>query len=304
MELYQLRAFVAVAGTGHLTRAAERLHVSQPAVSAQIKALEEELEVRLFERTPSGMQLTRPGQELLGHAEKVLAASEAMRRAARAVKGEIAGRLRIGTVGDPAFIRLGDLLAKTVERCPLLELELHHEISGAAFEAVRDRELDASFYYGDLSGHQIAGLALTEIVYCVAAPAEWRARLENAGWSELAAMPWIVTPPISSHNRLIRAIFAEQGVKPGKFIEADTESVISNLVGSGLGLSLVREDLALARERAGEMCVWPGARVRTTLWFIYRAERASDPLIAVLLDVLGETWHTGTPPAPQKSLAA
>jgi len=299
MELYQLRAFAAVASAGHLTRAAERLHVSQPAVSAQIKALEEELGVRLFERTPSGMQLTRAGHDLLAHAEKVLAASEAMKRAALAIKGEIAGRLRIGTVADPEFLRLGDFLAKMVERCPLLELELHHEISGAALEAVRDGGLDASFYYGDLPGSQVAGLALTEVVYCVAAPAEWRARIESADWGDLATMPWIVTPPISSHNRLMRAIFAEHGLEPGKVIEADTESVISNLVGSGLGLSLLREDLALARERDGEMCIWPKARVRTTLWFIHRAERASDPLIAILLDVLAETWHGNAPAGPR-----
>lgn len=304
MELYQLRAFVAVASAGHLTRAAERLHVSQPAVSAQIKALEEELEVRLFDRSPSGMQLTGAGRELLAHAEKVLADAEAMKRAARAVKGEISGRLRIGTVGDPQFIRLGDFLGRMVERCPLLELELHQQVSGAALEAVREGDLDASFYYGELAGPQVAGLALTEIVYRVAAPAEWQARIEAAGWNDLADMPWIVTPPISSHNRLIRTLFAEQGVEAGKEIEADTESVISNLVSSGLGLSLIREDLALTRERAGEMCIWPKARVRTTLWFVYRAERASDPLITVLLDVLGETWHTGSPAAPQKSLAA
>jgi DNA-binding transcriptional LysR family regulator len=60
MEFYQLRSFVAVAEAGHLTRAAEKLHVSQPAVSAQIKALEDELELALFERTSSGMVLTPP----------------------------------------------------------------------------------------------------------------------------------------------------------------------------------------------------------------------------------------------------
>ena len=65
MELYQLRTFVAVAEARHLTRAAEKLHVSQPAVSAQIKALEDELELTLFDRTSSGMLLTAAGQRLL-----------------------------------------------------------------------------------------------------------------------------------------------------------------------------------------------------------------------------------------------
>jgi DNA-binding transcriptional LysR family regulator len=304
MELYQLRAFAAVADAGQLTRAADRLHVSQPALSAQIKALEEELDVRLFERTPNGMQTTRAGRELLAHAEQVLAAAEALRRAARAVRGEIAGRLRIGTLSDPEFIRLGDVLGKAVERFPLLELELHHEITGAALEAVRDGTLDASFYYGDIGAPQVTGLALRELVYRVAAPAEWRDRVSGAGWRELAALPWIVTPPISTHRRLLRTLFSEHGAEPGKFIEADNEYVISNLVASGLGVSLMREDLAEERARAGEVCIWSQANVRTTLWFIYRAERASDPLLAALLQVVAETWHVAATGAPDRVRAA
>ena len=70
MKLYQLRSFVAVAEAGHLTRAAEKLHVSQPAVSAQIKALEDELDLVLFERTSSGMVLTPAGKRLLTDAER------------------------------------------------------------------------------------------------------------------------------------------------------------------------------------------------------------------------------------------
>jgi DNA-binding transcriptional LysR family regulator len=69
MELYQLRSFVAIAELGQLTRAAEKLHVSQPAVSAQLKALEDKLGLVLFERTASGMVLTAPGARLLAEAE-------------------------------------------------------------------------------------------------------------------------------------------------------------------------------------------------------------------------------------------
>src|SRR5262245_27783713 len=108
MELYQLRSFAAVAELGHLTRAAEKLHISQPALSAQIKALEDELGVALFERTPSGMLLTPAGQTLLPEAAKVVSAAVALRTQAKAISGEIGGRARVGTLADPDFLRLGD----------------------------------------------------------------------------------------------------------------------------------------------------------------------------------------------------
>jgi DNA-binding transcriptional LysR family regulator len=162
MELYQLRSFVAVAEAGHLTRASEKLHVSQPAVSAQIKALEDELELALFERTSSGMVLTSAGERLLADAEKVLAAAQLMRNEAKALKGEVAGKVSVGTTSDPAFIRVGEFLNATVERFPLLQVELHQAVTGAAFAKVRDGELDASFYYGEIEHPGVGGLRLRE----------------------------------------------------------------------------------------------------------------------------------------------
>lgn len=290
MELYQLRSFVAVAEVGHLTRAAERLHISQPAVSAQIKALEEELDVSLFERTSGGMVLTRAGQRLLVEAEKVLAAAQALRNEAKALKGEVGGKVRVGTLSDPAFIRVGEFLSAAVERYPLLEVELHHEISGAAFEKVRDGQLDASFYFGEMSHPGVAGLPLRQVVYRVTAPAAWRKRVEGADWASITALPWIMTPSISTHNQLVSALFHEHGVEPTKVVEADQESVISTLVVSGVGLSLMREELALERQRAGQICVWGDVRLETTLRFIYPVEHDDDPVIVALLDVLRDTW--------------
>lgn len=295
MEFYQLRTFSAVAEAGHLTRAAERLHLSQPALSGQIKALEEELGVRLFERTPGGMTLTRAGERLLGQAEKVLAATEEMRNIAKAFQGEIAGRLRIGTVLAPELIRLGEFYGRAVERFPLLELEFHNQISGEAIEAVRDASLDASFYFGDIPHQSVSGLPLREMKYRVAAPAAWAERIRVADWDAIAALPWVLTPPISSHHQLVRAMFKAHGVTPSKVVEADQEPVVASLVVAGAGISLMREDLALERQRAGDICIWDKARLSTTLWFIYLAERAHDPLIQALLEVLQKTWASPDP---------
>jgi DNA-binding transcriptional LysR family regulator len=292
MDLYQLRTFAAVAEEGHLTRAAERLHVSQPAVSGQIKALEQEFDVRLFERSASGMVLTVAGRELLAHARRVLAAADEMKRTARQLTGEVAGVLRIATVSNPASIRLGDLLATAVKRHPRLELELHHEVSGAALEGVRDGRLDASFYFGDSPGRDFTALRLREFVYCVTAPVAWAERIRDADWEEIAMLPWILTPAISTHNRLVTRLFEQQGVEPPpRRIEADQESVIETLVVSGVGISLMREESARARAQAGEICIWNKARLRTTLWFVCAAGREQDPLLKALFGLVRETWQ-------------
>jgi len=296
MELNRLRSFAAVAEAGHLTRAAERLHISQPALSAQIKALEDELDLSLFDRTPSGMALTEAGRRLLTEAEKVLAAAQALRSEARSLKGEIAGVVKLGTLSDPEFIRVGDFMGAALERYPLLKIEFQHEITGMALEHVREGALDGSFYYGEMRQSQVAAIALREIGYRVAAPAAWHERIAQAGWSEIAAEPWIMPPAVSTHNQMAHALLESHGVAPLKSIGADHESIVSSLVASGLGVALIREDVALKMEQAGEVCLWRDTRVATTLWFIYLHSREHDPVIRALIDVVKDVWglrHNG-----------
>jgi DNA-binding transcriptional LysR family regulator len=291
MELYQLRGFVAVAKLNHLTRAAEKLHLSQPSVSAQIKALEDEFGLALFERTYSGMTLTPAGARLLTDAERILAAAQAMTSLAKVLKGETSGRVRLGTSSDPGFIRVGDFLNAQIERHPLLQVELHQEVTGTAFAKVLEGELDASFYYGDLEHPAMSRLRLRASNYRVVAPAAWSDRVLDASWDQLARQPWVITPSVSSHHKLVRALFNRQGREPTELVEADQESVIANLVASGVGLSLIREDLALKKAAAGEMCLWRDVRLETTLWFIYLLARKDDPVILALLSVLRDIWQ-------------
>jgi DNA-binding transcriptional LysR family regulator len=300
MELYQLRSFAAVAELGHLTRAADRLHVSQPAVSAQIKALEDELGVALFERTSTGMVLTPAGHKLLPEAQKVVAAAQSLRSRARAIQGVVVGRARVGTVSDPDFVRVGDFLSHALEAHPLLQIELHHEVSGAAFEKVRDGTHDASFYYGNLAHPGVTAVPLADFAFRIVAPADWRARVADASWDDIVAMPWIMTPPISSMTALADGLFSARGVSPARRIEADNEAVIRSLVMACLGVALMREDLALDAADAGEVALWEGARLETTLQFIHLAQRKDDPEIRALLDVLHHVW---TPAAAMRETA-
>ncbi len=236
------------------------------------------------------MVLTRAGERLLEHAENVLTAAQALKNQAKAMSGEITGKLSFGTVADPDLLRLGDLLNLTLERFPLVELELHQRVSGQAFEDVRNGTLDASFYFGELNSPHVTGLRLCDLVYRVTAPAAWKDRVETASWSDIAALPWIFAPSVSTHNQLLQELFRNHGAEPTKVVEADQESIINSLIESGVGLSLMREDQARAAEAAGKAIVWGEERLITTLWFIYPTEHAHDPAIVALTEAVRDTW--------------
>jgi len=291
MDLTQLKSFVTVAKLGHLTRAAEAVHLSQPAISGQIKSLERDFGVALFERTPSGMVLTPAGKRLLPYAKAVIGDVRDLRQAALKLSSQLTGRLRLGTVLDPAFLRVGELIATAFERHPAVELDLHQVVSHDALEQVRSGELDASFYFGALPP-DLAGVELRTIDYRVLVPAGLEAGVPD--WARLAAHPWIVTPERSSHRQLVLQLFAQQGGELARTVEADNESVITDLVESGVGVGLIRDEIAQQSARAGRTVIWPGASMRTRLWLVHAKERGTDPLLRAILDVIAEIWD----PAP------
>ena len=119
----------------------------------------------------------------------MVAKAAALRGLAQSIHGDVSGRVSVGTLADPDILQLGQILAAAREHDPLLEIELHHEVSGAAFAKVRDGDLDAAFYYGPLSHPAIALVPLRTLVYRVAAPAAWRDRVENADDATIAGCP-------------------------------------------------------------------------------------------------------------------
>src|SRR5258708_23184416 len=204
MDLTLLRAFVTVAREGNLTRAAVLLHVSQPAVSLQIKNLQETLGVALFSRTSHGLILTRDGEALLPHAERALNAAREVQRVAAALRHEISGRLTIGTILDPEFLRLGGFLRALVETYPRIETALRHGMSGWVVEGLEARDLDVGFYIGDplidepRDPDRFHVVQLKPYLYRVLAPAGWKERVNRVKdggspgphWVGLGGLPW------------------------------------------------------------------------------------------------------------------
>ncbi|MES2888845.1 MAG: LysR family transcriptional regulator [Pseudomonadota bacterium] len=290
MEIYQLRTFLAVARLGHLTRAAEQLHLTQPAVSKQIKALEQGLGLLLFERQPTGMVLTHEGRSLIPLAERTLFDAEALLNQAHVLRGEVGGTVLIGTVIDPDTLRLGSFLGALLAYFPKVQVRLQHGISGGVLERVDAGTLDAGFYIGPVEDPEIISLPMRALQYVVIGPPEWMQRLARADWADLALMPWIGTPAHSSQHRLVRTMFAGHGLSVTPVIEADQEASMVSLVRNGVGLATMRVDLAREAQQRGEVCIWPGTVQDCPLSFIFKTARRKDVLLTACCKALCEVW--------------
>lgn len=293
MELYQLRTFVAVAREGNLTRAAEKLFTSLPAVSAQVKALEEEFGVQLFRRTPRGMELTPAGDRLLEEAGRTLAAAERVREAAAQARGEVSGVVRMGTVSDPLMLRLGDVLVRLAERHPGIAMRLSQGISGQVLDGVRRGEIDCGYLLSAERPDDLALERLAPVAFVAALPPRHAAEAASLTLESVTAMPWVAMPPRCATRPLLEALFREAGRAPRLDRQADSEASVRSLVASGMGAGLMREDLARAAEDAGEVVVWPHWRAPS--WLCWVSRPAPAGAVAAVRDAVRDAWGMPSP---------
>ena len=170
MEFRQLRYFVATAQELHFGRAANRLHMTQPALSKQIRLLEQELGVELLARTKRTVKLTPAGQVLLKAAEAILGQTEAaILLTQRTARGET-GRLRIGFTQTATFTILPELLRQFCDRFPDVELNLELMSTEAQVLALNQREIDIAFLHPPIDDRNLVIQPILEEDFLVVLP--------------------------------------------------------------------------------------------------------------------------------------
>lgn len=292
MEIYQLKTFIAVAAEGNLTRAAERVFTSPPAVSAQIKALEDELGVRLFDRSARGMVLTTAGQRLLAEAQRTIAAAQTLQSTAAQIRGLARGAVRMGTVSDPVSLRLGEVFVRLAERHPEVTLQLQQGVSLRAMQAVRRGELDCAYVLNEhdrLDGLEVRRLQPVDVV--VVLPPQ-RAALAGASIDEIAGAPWVSTPPDCGLRLQLETFFRSAGRELPVGPMADSEGMVRGMVASGLGAGLMRRDQAEDAARLGQGVIWPGWHGRTWLCWVAPAPPSDVAAVAAVRSVVLEVWQS------------
>ena len=328
-DLKSLQCFVAVADLGNVTRAAQSLHMTQPALSLRLKQLSQSFGLSLFSRTSRGLDLTDDGLALLARARSVIASMQELERTAQQLHHQVRGRLCIGTVIDPEFIRLGAFLGALVHAAPLLKKELRHGMSGNVRDWVLRKEIDAGFFLGNLNVDEaqaahpeanptldsaarcigLMGLGirdepvesdsrlfqkhLADFRYRVVAPPGWDAQVVGKDWDALARLPWIGTAEASVHYRLLQQVFRERTAMPTFVAQVDQESSMLAMVRSGVGLSLCRDSVALQEKHSYGLVVNERVSIDCALSFICLKERQAQTEVACALQALDEVWLGG-----------
>ena len=291
IDLVQLRTFVGVAEEEHLTRAAERLHISQSAASAHVRAIEEKLDTQLFIRTNRSLKLTRAGELLLERARALLNEESVFTSFAPELRGKMEGRLVIGSSSDPSSSKVAEIVASLHATHPLISLDLRACPSTSARQGLQTGELDVGILLGPSVAPSLIHYELTQVSFRIVGPIAWKAQIEAASWEELANMPWI-TPTNSSraYSAMLAALSHTKGLVPRTAVRFDNSTLASAMLQAGMGLMLMREVHALEGEAKGNLAISPIAQTELPIFIAHLASRKNDPLIKAFIKTAQEIW--------------
>ena len=285
MELRQLEYLVTVAEEASFTRAAERLHVAQPGVSAQVRRLEAELGEALLDRSGGTVRPTDAGRAVLPHARAALAAVAAVRGTVQARTGLLAGHVAVGIVSAGTAPRLPDLLAAFRRAHPGVRVTLTEAQAEPLAAAVLSGDVDLAVLAAveplppALATHRIAEEALVAAV----APGHPLARRTTITLAALAEHDLIALPPGAGLRTGLDAALARAGVRATVALEANDPPMLAELAARGLGVAVVPESITRARpETLHALALRPALKGRVEL--AWRAAGPWSPAARALID--------------------
>ncbi len=242
MDIRQLRYLVALADEHHFTRAAEREHIAQPALSQQIRRLEDELGVALVERTTRRVAITDAGELLVVRARRILSELEAAQAELQELRGLLTGHVTVGAMHTMGPVDVSLALAIFHERHPGVELTVREQSSEELAEMIRDDLLDLAFLSVTerIESH---GLGLYQLVseelVAVLPRAHRLARRRRVRMAELASEQFISYREGARLRELLGFAAREAGFEPQVKLESNESQRILRLVARGMGVAIL-----------------------------------------------------------------
>jgi DNA-binding transcriptional LysR family regulator len=284
MQLHQLEYLVAIAEERSVTRAAARLRIAQPGVSAQIRKLERELGHALLDRSGHHVELTAVGAEVANAARSALAAIADVRHVADELSGLLRGRVRVGAVTSGPFLDLPDVLADFRAAHPQVGITLTAGGSAAALAGLDAGRIDVALtgLVGADPDELEVRTVTEETLVVAAAPDHPLAARESVGVTELAGYDLVAAAEGSAFRVALDQAFAASGVSPRIAFEASDPAIVARLASRGLGPAVLPDSLQAVR--TGTLIGIPltGPVPRARLVVAWRRGRPQSPAARAL----------------------
>lgn len=293
MNPVHLRTFLTVRKHRNYTRAAEELYLSQPAVSRQVRQLEQELGIPLFEQIGKSLHLTDAGKTLSREAEKILGAMERAGEVVRAHLSAERGGLRIGASTTPGLYMLPDVMGRFQERFPAVEFHYTVENSTRIEQMIIRNELDLGFVGARLKNDDLLmePVGYDEIV-CFASPTHRLAGRKRIDARSLEGEIWVLREKGSATRRLFETWLAEGGGRIGKTIELKSPETVKALVTAGIGFSFMSASGLRDDCRAGRLKELPVSRLRLgrKIYMVRHRDKHTSPVMKAFLEIVQTTF--------------
>lgn len=300
MDTQALAAFLQIADGGSFSGAAEALHLSQPAISKRMAALEQRVGRRLFDRIGRQVTLTESGRTLLPYARRVLQDIEDGRRALSHLSTEVRGRLSIGTSHHIGLHRLPPVLKSFTHDYPEVDLDLHFMDSEVACQAVLAGRLELGIV--TLPTELPAGLEACAVwadpLAVVVAPDHPLALRKRAPLAEIAAYPAVLPDEATYTHRIVRDELARHAVTPRVRLATNYLETLKMLVAIGLGWSVLPRSMLDASLVA---LAPPGFAPSRSLGAVWHRQRTLSAPAGRLLRQLGHRGAVAGKLAPAKT---
>ncbi|MDV7210526.1 LysR family transcriptional regulator [Azotobacter beijerinckii] len=272
MDLANLNAFIAIAETGSFSEAGERLHLTQPAVSKRIAALEQQLQVRLFDRLGREVNLTEAGRALLPRAYRILSVLEDTRRALSNLNGDVSGRLTLATSHHIGLHRLPPLLRAFTRAHPQVTLDIHFLDSEVAYEEILHgrAELAVITLAPETAAPVRAVRVWDDPLDFVAAPEHPLARNVRVSLADVARHPAVFPGGNTFTHHIVQRLFEGEGLAPHIAMSTNYLETIKMMVSIGIAWSVLPRTML---DDQVKPLTLPGIRLSRQLGYILHTER-------------------------------
>ena len=285
IDLRQLRYFVTLADTLHFGRAATLLHISQPPLSRQVAALEEELGVSLLKRSTRLVELTAAGRHFHEQAKRIIAGLDTAVRSTQAIERGELGVLRVGFTMAAAWSVLPPLIRRYSDAFPQADVQLSEVLPKELNDALMSGNVDVGIAFPWQRPPGLEYLAVHTEPLCAVVPSDHHlAQGDEIAVSDLAAEPFITFPATTAPalHELVIGCCREHGFEPRIRFETHLQQTIVNLVAEGLGVSLVPQSMSKMQLTGAKFLPVSGTRMveQGVIW----AAENDNPCLARFLD--------------------